>query len=91
MPITTEEEPEDIDDEAPSRVSVNNNIAFNHHSVFSSLLSGLSMDSLIICHPAKFFQLSVLLSCNTLLHQTLPTVGVPYLLLALSSRAAAST
>ena len=79
MPITTEEEPEDVDDDAPSRVRIFPPLSahFMLTTSFSSAsrLSELSMGFPQICLQRKFSQLSGPLLCNISLLPT-PTTDV---------------
>ena len=53
MPITTEDEPEDIDDDAPSRVRLQVSDIREIHLTSPSLLFALSTGSLLTCPQAK--------------------------------------
>jgi hypothetical protein len=78
MPITTEEEPEDVDDDAPSRVRIFPLLSSHFMlTLFSSAsrLSELSMGLPQICLQPKFSQLSGHLLCNISLLPT-PTTDV---------------
>jgi len=79
MPITTEEEPDDVDDDAPSRVRIFP--CLSAHFMLTSLssasrLSVLSMDLPQICLQSKFSQLFGHLLCNISLLPTPTTDGV---------------
>jgi hypothetical protein len=91
MPITTEDEPEDVDDDAPSRVCfVQLSSDSEAHYFIISPLSVLSMVSQRLCHRLKSS-----LPCGSSFNSISPLqtqhIGVAQcLLLACPSKAAAS-
>ena len=91
MPITTEEEPEDIDDDAPARVGLCH--TSHWEPLTSSLLSLLCVLSTLLLRPfrqLKFSRLSGARSNSISLPSMVHIVEVPCWLWEFRSRAAAS-